>query len=133
MSVTVLPAVLDEGRQAFAKSAWARAYELLARADGHEPLCPADLELLATAAYMLGREDDYVRLLERACQRHSELDARNRAARCAFWIGVHFAMRGQMGPATGWLGRAQRLLEGDEDCVEHGYLLIPVALQHQAE
>jgi DNA-binding CsgD family transcriptional regulator len=125
--------VLDEGRQAFVKNAWARAYELLLRADEEEPLGPEDLELLATAAYMLGREDDYVRMLERACQRHAELDNRRRAARSAFWIGMHFAMRGQMGPASGWLGRAQRLLEGEEDCVERGYLLMPVAFQQQAE
>jgi len=133
MSVTVLTAVLDEGRQAFARAAWAQAYEQLARADEDEPLGPEDLELLATAAYMLGREDDYVRLLERACQGHSELDNRRRAARSAFWIGVHFAMRGQMGPATGWLGRAQRLLEGEGECVERGYLLMPFAFQQQAE
>jgi DNA-binding CsgD family transcriptional regulator len=125
--------VLDEGRQALASGAWAEAYELLARADEDEPLGPRDLELLATAAYMLGREGDYLKLLERACQQYSELDARHRAARSAFWIGVHFVMRGQMGPATGWLGRARRLLEGEEECAEHGYLLMPVVFQQQAE
>jgi tetratricopeptide (TPR) repeat protein len=38
-----------------------------------------------------------------------------------------------MGPGTGWLGRAQRLLEREGDCVEQGYMLMPVAFQHQAE
>jgi DNA-binding CsgD family transcriptional regulator len=53
--------------------------------------------------------------------------------RCAFWIGVSLSMRGEMGPATGWLGRAQRLLErAEEDCVERGYLLIPVMFGHEA-
>jgi hypothetical protein len=47
--------VLDEGRQAFSKSAWAQAHESLSRADEDEPLGPEDLELLAIAAYMLGR------------------------------------------------------------------------------
>jgi DNA-binding CsgD family transcriptional regulator len=36
-----------------------------------------------------------------------------------------------MGGASGWFGRGQRLLEReDRDCVEQGYLLIPVLLQH---
>ena len=38
-----------------------------------------------------------------------------------------------MGGATGWLGRAQRLLERDgRECVERGYLLLPVMFQHEA-
>jgi ATP/maltotriose-dependent transcriptional regulator MalT len=46
---------------------------------------------------------------------------------------MQLALRGEMGPATGWLGRAQRLLEGEGDCAEQGYLLMPVAFQHEAE
>ena len=35
---------------------------------------------------------------------------------------------GEIGRATGWLGRAQRLLDGvADDCVERGYLLLPEA------
>jgi ATP/maltotriose-dependent transcriptional regulator MalT len=38
-----------------------------------------------------------------------------------------------MGRASGWLGRAQRQVERDgRDCVEQGYLLLPVMLQHAA-
>jgi DNA-binding CsgD family transcriptional regulator len=92
-----------------------------------------DLELLATAAYMLGRFDEYLLLLERAYQRLAEESEPLRAVRCAFWIGVNHARRGEMGPATGWLGRAQRLLEREErECVEQGYLLMPVVFQHEA-
>jgi ATP/maltotriose-dependent transcriptional regulator MalT len=125
--------VLDQGREAYARSAWAQAYESLARADELEPLAAADLELLATSAYMLGREDEWREIMERAFQRRSEAAERRPAARLAFWIGTQLALRGEMGPATGWLGRAQRLLEGEGDCVEQGYLLIPVVFQHEAE
>jgi ATP/maltotriose-dependent transcriptional regulator MalT len=125
--------VLDQGREAYARSAWAQAYEFLARADELEPLTAADLELLATSAFMLGREDECSRILERAYQRRSEAGEARPAARCAFWIGTQLALRGEMGPATGWLGRAQRLLEGEGDCVERGYMLIPVVFQHEAE
>jgi ATP/maltotriose-dependent transcriptional regulator MalT len=125
--------VLKEGREAYERSAWAQAYEALARADEEEPLAAEDLELLATSAYMLGREDRWFQILERASQAHAEAGERRRAARCAFWIGMQLALRGEMGPATGWLGRAQRLLEGEGECAERGYLLMPVALQHEAE
>ncbi len=107
---------------------WAQVYDGLAGAEEAD-----SLERLATAAYMLGREDEYLRVMERAYQGRADTGETRAAARCAFWIGIHLAMRGQMGPGTGWLGRAQRMLEGEEDCVEHGYLLMPVALQHQAE
>ena len=125
--------MLEQGRQAYAQSAWAQAYESLARADEVEPLAAADLELLAITAFMLGREDDHFQILERASYAHAEAGERRRAARCAFWIGMQLALRGEMGPATGWLGRAHRLLEGEGECAEQGYLLMPVAFQHDAE
>jgi hypothetical protein len=92
-----------------------------------------DLELLAMSAYLVGREDEYLRALERA--HHARLDAgeRVRAARCAFWLGLRLLFRGEMGRATGWLARAKRLLEREEhDCVEQGHLLLPVVEQHLA-
>jgi hypothetical protein len=56
-----------------------------------------------------------------------------RAVRCAFWVGMNLVLRGEMAPATGWLGRAQRLVERDEeDSVERGYLLVPVMLRQEA-
>lgn len=124
---------LERGRKSYARRAWADAYELLTRADQVAPLGAEDLELLATAAYMLGRDDDCLSGLERA--HHAYLDAGEamRAVRCAFWVGMNLALRGEMGRATGWLGRAQRLLDREEsDCVERGYLLVPVMLRHEA-
>jgi len=125
--------VLKRGRQAYAESAWGQAYESLARADEREPLSAEDLELLATSAYMLGREDQWFQILERASHAHAEAGERRRAARCAFWIGMQLALRGEMGPATGWLSRAHRLIEGEGECAEQGYLLMPVAFQHDVE
>ena len=124
---------LERGREAYSTSAWKDAYESLSSADQASALAPADLELLATAVYMLGREDEWMRILERACQQYADAGVLPRAARCAFWIGMHLAIRGEMGPATGWLGRAQRLVEREEgECVEQAYLLMPVAFQHEA-
>jgi DNA-binding CsgD family transcriptional regulator len=125
---------LEQGRESYASSAWSTAYESLSRADQLSPLPAQDLELLATSAYMLAREDEWMRILERAHHGHSEAGENRRAVRCAFWIGIVLAIRGEMGAATGWLGRAQRLLEREQgECVEQGYLLMPVVFQHEAE
>ena len=123
---------LELGRESYARSAWATAYESLACADGLEPLEAEDLALLGTSAYMLGREDEWLRILERAGHKYEDSGELRSAARCAFWIGISFALRGEIGPATGWLGRAQRLLEPEGDCVERGYLLLPVVFEHEA-
>ena len=48
-------------------------------------------------------------------------------------IGTNLTLRREVGPATGWFGRAQRLVERDRrDCVEHGYLLLPGMFRHEA-
>ncbi len=49
------------------------------------------------------------------------------------WIGLNLALRGETGGATGWFGRARRLVERDgSDCVERGYLLMPVMFERAA-
>ena len=68
--------------EAYSREAWLDAYESLSRADREVSLAPDDLALLATCAYMIGRESEYRDLLERAHRAH--LDAGRRArARCA--------------------------------------------------
>ncbi|HVR14109.1 MAG TPA: LuxR C-terminal-related transcriptional regulator [Gaiellaceae bacterium] len=124
---------LERGHAAYSSSAWQDAYTSLSEADRSVPLAAEDLVLLATSAYMLGREDDCVRILGRAFQRYSDDGVMLHAARCAFWIGMQLALRGEMGPATGWLGRAHRLVEReDRECAEQGYMLVPVAFEHEA-
>jgi hypothetical protein len=92
-----------------------------------------DLELLAMSAYLIGRDDEYLSTLERAHRACLDAGERVRAVRCAFWLGLRLLFRGEMGRASGWLARAQRLLEREEhDCAERGYLLLPVAEQQLA-
>ena len=109
------------------------SFESLSQADAKSALSADDLELLATAAYMVGRDDDYVGALERAHHAHVDAGRTLRAVRCAFWAGLCLAFRGNRGRATGWFGRAQRLLaREDPGCVERGYLLLPVIEDHAA-
>jgi DNA-binding CsgD family transcriptional regulator len=125
---------LKQGHESYRRRAWLDAYQSLSLADQAAPLGGEDLELLAMSAYLIGRDDDYLSALDRA--HHAYLDAGEgvcAAARCAFWLGLRLLFRGETGRATGWLARAQRLLEREErDCVERGYLLLPVVEQQLA-
>jgi DNA-binding CsgD family transcriptional regulator len=124
---------VERGRESYSRRAWRDAYESLSLADQAVPLAAKDLELLARSAYMLGREDDYLSGLERAHQGHLEAGEDLLAVRCGIWIGLNLALRGETARATGWFGRAQRLLDRQEpDCVERGYMLLPVMLGHLA-
>jgi len=123
---------LERGRDAYAKRAWRAAYESLSSADEAAALAAGDLDLLATAAYMLGRDDEYVSALERAHRLYLEGGERRRAVRCAFWVGINLILRGELGRASGWVARARRLVEREGDCVEQGYLLLPLMFEHRA-
>jgi hypothetical protein len=65
-------AELVRGREAAGRLAWADAYTALSLADRSSSLAAEDLELLATAAYLLGRVEDCLRALQRARQLHTE-------------------------------------------------------------
>lgn len=119
---------LARGRDAYERRAWRDAWEWLSQADGSVPLAADDVERLANAAYLTGRDGDYLQALERAHRAFLELGQCARAVRCAFWLGLRLAFRGEIGQATGWFGRAERLLQGEgRACVEEGYLLLPLA------
>jgi DNA-binding CsgD family transcriptional regulator len=121
---------LERGRESYSRRAWMDAYKSLLRADKAAPLGAEDLELLATSAYMLGRDDDYLSCLERAYNAYLDGDEAMRAVRCAFFVGIGLALRGEMARATGWFGRAHRMVDREErDCVERGYLMLPVVLE----
>jgi DNA-binding CsgD family transcriptional regulator len=124
---------LQRGREAYARRAWSETYDALAEADRAESLQPADLELFATSAFMLGRDHEYVSILERAHDAYFQRGEPLLAFRCAFWCGLILMTRGEVGPGSAWIGRAQRLCEGQpDDSVERGYLLMPLVFRHEA-
>jgi ATP/maltotriose-dependent transcriptional regulator MalT len=120
---------IELGRTAFTQRAWSEAYERLSHAEAGA-LSADDLLRLATSAYMLGRMDDFLELTERAHHAYLDDAALLPATRCAVYLGINLAIRGDLAHASGWFGRGQRLLErhGD-DCAERGYLLLPAAMQ----
>jgi len=121
---------LARARKSFKQRAWADAYRLFEAADRETPLEPEDLERLATAVYLMGREDESEALWERAHRTFLERDDSEGAARSAFALAVELQMRGAMAPASGWFARSQHILdEAGIECVVRGYLLIPSAIQ----
>jgi DNA-binding CsgD family transcriptional regulator len=121
---------LHRGRESFARQAWGDAFAQLSAADTESALEPADLELLAVAAVMVGEDEAAVDTGARAHQEYLRLGNPARAARAAFWLGMLLLDKGEMARGSGWLGRARRILDdAQEDCVEQGYVLVPVAIQ----
>ena len=123
---------LEQGRDAFVRRAWLAAHVSLTAAQGEAPLAAADLELLGRAAYMVGRDDDYVAALEQAHHAHLAEGAVDPAARCCFWIGHNLLFRGEGERAGGWFARAQRLLDREPaESAARGYLLQAQLLEHE--
>jgi hypothetical protein len=120
---------LERGREAFARRAWTEACTHLAAADRDHPLGPEDLQQHAAAAYLTGKEAESADLWARAHQEFLRCGDVERAARCAFWLASGLQEHHDHARAGAWVSRAQRLLDDNcRECVEHGYLLLVVAL-----
>jgi hypothetical protein len=121
---------LERGREAFQRKAWAESYRLLQAAEREAALEPEDLERLAMAGYLMGRDDESESAMARAHQTFLDRGEYEEAARAAFWVGFGRVGRGAMAPAAGWFARAERVLDERQlECVVRGYLLIPAAIQ----
>lgn len=122
--------ILDSGRKSFERQAWGDAFAELSAADRETVLELDDLERLAEAAYLVGRDDESDHAWARAHHECLRLGFMVRAARCAGSLARGLLLRGEMALGGGWLARAQRLLDEEQhNGVERGYLLLPVALQ----
>jgi tetratricopeptide (TPR) repeat protein len=121
---------LEQGRAAYERRSWRAAHDALEAAHALEPLALPDLWRLAVASFLVGREDDFTRALQDGYQTSMDAHQPLPAARYAVWLGLHLVNRGEPAQATGWFGRAARLLEqADGDCAERGYVLLPLAFQ----
>ena len=83
---------------------------------------------------MLGRDDEYVRGLERAHYAYLDAGEVPRAARCTWWIGLSLLMRGEAAPArAGSRAESGCSSARNVDCAERGYLLLASMLERFAE
>jgi ATP/maltotriose-dependent transcriptional regulator MalT len=113
-----------DGRAACARGAWGEAFALLSAADQESPFGAEDLERLAIAAHLIGRDEDSEDAWARAHREWLRCGETGRAVRCAFWLGLGLQLRGEIARVQGWLARARRLIEHlDPDAIEWAYVL----------
>ncbi len=102
---------LARGQEALARGAWLDARTAFEQALACDE-SPEALEGLALATLWLD-DDRVLGSLERAYTLFRKNDDRLGAARSALWLGLAtYYLRGRLAVANGWLGRADRLLEG---------------------
>ena len=122
---------LDEARKALDRHAWADALTLLRQADATKSLTGEGLEMLADAAWWMAEPDESLAARERAYAAFVSAGNTRHAAAVALRLGQDNGNKRAYAAAGAWLERAQKLLEGDEDCLEYGYLLfVQVAIGH---
>jgi class 3 adenylate cyclase len=124
---------LDDARKALDRHAWADALALLRQADAANGLDAEGLEMLADASWWLAQPDDSLAARERAYAAFVKAGHKRRAARVALRLGQDNGNKLAYATAGAWLERATKLLEGDEDSAEFGYLLfVQVSVGHTA-
>jgi class 3 adenylate cyclase len=112
---------LEAGRDALRRREWAEGYELLRAADETMELEPEDLMLLGEAAMWNGQMDAVAAYFERAYRAYLADGNMLRAAFVATWIAHNEKNNLRMSVADGWMSRAKRLLDLEEEAAEHGY------------
>lgn len=124
MSAATDDAIVD-ARAALDRHDWERAFELASGAVVDGGVAEAErLDLVASAAWWLGRLDDCIEARQAAFHAFEASGDHRRAGLCAVWLYEHNAMRAKPSVATAWLQRARRALELDDDCVEHCALIL---------
>ncbi len=120
---------LEHGRACCQRRAWSDAYDALLHADQAMALEAEDLDRLATAAYLSGHDAAFEPILERLYTIHLDRGEAPRAARRASWLALMCLIRDELGRASAWISRGQRLVQAC-DGVERGYVALAVSEQH---
>jgi class 3 adenylate cyclase len=107
---------------ALARHAWREAFEILTEADAAGPLSPAELELLAQAAWWTGRLPLAIEARERAFGAAMRSGEPAGAAMAAVGLARDNLFRNDLAVAAAWLNRADHLLDGTPENLGHGYL-----------
>ncbi len=122
---------LLRGRACYDRREWNDAFEALSLADQSTSLGAEDLHRLAWSAGLTARDEEMLAAQERVYQARLDMGENLAAGRAAFWLGFRLLARGEPARASGWLSRAQRLVDlHAQDCVEQGYLLLPAGQRH---
>ena len=114
---------LEAGREAMRRHDWEEARRLLSEADVARQLDAEGLRQLGKAIEWCGDPAACIDAFERAYSAFVAGGDRRSAAKVALMIRHQCAnaMR-DIGAARGWVQRAERLMEGEPECVELGFL-----------
>jgi tetratricopeptide (TPR) repeat protein len=116
--------LLRRGREALTAAEWATARSCFEQALELSETGTA-LNGLGQAAHFQGRHLEAIEATERAFAAYRREDNPVKAAEMARWLAfLHGAVHGNFAAASGWMAWAERLLEGVEECVEHGRLAL---------
>jgi ATP/maltotriose-dependent transcriptional regulator MalT len=119
------PDPLATVRDAVAAQDWPAAYDAAAPVTTDGVQVEAErADLLADAAWWLGRLDACIEARERAYRLFDELDDAQRAGQCAVWLYEHHLFVARPTIAGAWLRRARRALEGEQESTAYGALLL---------
>lgn len=110
------------GTAAIARGDWDEAYTRLSAIVAGGGASAADLELLAEAQWWTSRLEARLETLERAHELHLRQDNVRRAAFVAMLLAEQHGYMLSHAVASGWLHRAERLLQAEPPSLEHGYL-----------
>src|SRR5436190_13832580 len=114
-----------KGRLAYERRAWADAYDAFSQAHSAGTLDADDVERLAWSAVLTGRDEPALEAFERLYQLRLDAGEGLRAARAAFWVALRATTLRQTARASGWLTRAERLVDpAGQDSAECGYLRV---------
>src|SRR5262245_45874174 len=86
---------LERGREAYARRAWTEAFDALSASDERQALGLEDLEHLAWCAALTGRDQEFLRTVERLHGIELEAGRCLRAARYAFWLSFRLLAMGE--------------------------------------
>jgi tetratricopeptide (TPR) repeat protein len=116
---------VPDAREAAARGDWEEAYDRLMKADADGPMGQAELGLLGEVAYAAGHLDVTIEAWERAHTLCVQAGDPVAAAAAAVRVAMHLLLdTALMAPVRGWLARAERLLEGQEETPAHAWLAV---------
>src|SRR4051812_5206929 len=114
---------VQRAREAAARGSWEEAYAGLMEAGVGGLAESDDLPLLAEGAYAAGHLDVPIDAWERAYAHCMRVGDAVNAAGAAVRVAMHLLLdTALMAPVRGWLGRAERLLEGRVETPAHAWL-----------
>jgi class 3 adenylate cyclase len=113
---------LEAAIAALDRHEWRAAFDGLSAADAAQPLTPAGLELLATAAWWTGQLPVAIETRERAFAEASKAGDFPTAVEVAINLARDHVFKLAMPAATAWIKRAEKMLEGLDENRGHGWV-----------